>query len=165
VLGSKQRGWKRRGGRTWPGARRRRRSRIRKTWSPGVGRWQRRPPSRRHQRQETPKQETPKQSASDEGDECLSLDEEEGPLKAQLPRSGYVYMCTLRSNPNRHQHPPLFPVPAAVRSLSLSLQAFAGEERLVTHQVFPLRPFSCLLCETEVPNSNLELFSYLIDAY
>lgn len=116
MLGSKQRGWKRRGGRTWPGARRRRRSRIRKTWSPGVGRWQRRPPSRRHQRQETPKQETPKQSASEEGDECLSLDEEEGPLKAQLPRSGYVYMCTLRSNPNRHQHPPLFPVPAAVRS-------------------------------------------------
>jgi len=46
----------------------------------------------------------------------------EGPLKAQL---------LLTSNPNRHQPPPLLPVPAAVRLLSLSLKDFAGEESLV----------------------------------
>jgi hypothetical protein len=55
-------------------------------------------------------------------------------------------------------------VPAAVRSLSLSLEAFAGEESAVAYQVLPPPSIPRLLCETEFPNSNLKIF-WLFDAY
>jgi hypothetical protein len=70
---------------------------------------------------------------------------------------------------NRHQHPPLHPEsqcqPPRARSLSppppyaRCPEAFAGEER---PPGIPTHSLPCMLCETELPNSDLKLFGYLM---